>query len=102
MAKGESERVRADERRRREQRIEVAAIVLKLWQSAAGIRGSGRRLQGSALHTRAIALMQTDESTDQDDENRDGGAGKGRSSCEWVPTLRCDSGANLTRRVKLR
>lgn len=46
MAKGESERVRADERRRREQRIEVAAIVLKLWQSVAGIRGSGRRLQG--------------------------------------------------------
>ena len=44
--------------------------------------------------------MQTDESTDQGDENRDGGAGKGKSRCEWVPTLSCDSGANLTRRVE--
>jgi hypothetical protein len=102
MVKGESERARADERRRREQanrscggRVEALAVCGWDWRFRA-------TPAGSALHTRAIALMQTDESTDQDDQNRDGGAGKGRSSCEWVPTLRCDSGANLTRRVKLR
>ncbi|KEQ71570.1 hypothetical protein M436DRAFT_50018 [Aureobasidium namibiae CBS 147.97] len=53
---------------------------MSLWQSVAGVR---RWATPAGSVYKSDCLTQTDESTDGGDENREGGAGKGRVAVGW-------------------